>query len=204
MKRFWLIGLLLGLAVLLGFSVSAEEAVTASPEAATVPTDLMEETAETAETTETEEAASLPRTPEEWIVYIKEELIPLAVAILTAVAAVYVAISPILAKIKRASERFRDATADVNTATGTVRRNEKRIAEAEERFSERLAAMEAENHANREELQDIKEMLRLGLGNLNELVNKGQAYRILRIGKGERQSVIEEEEARESERQTKM
>ena len=138
-----------------------------------------------------------PTTLEGWIEYIKNDLLPVVVAVLTALAAVYVAVAPILAKIKRASEKFKDATADVNTATDTVRSNETRIRELESKLSEKIESMEQESAANHEDLKDIKEMLRLGLGNTSELVKSGYARRILKIGRGQRETVLKELEAGE-------
>ena len=173
---------------------SAEDGETGGATSQSEVTSPLPETAEIAEDGETEVSPSLRERLNGWAVYVKDELLPIAVAVLTVVAAVYVAISPILAKIKKASEKFKDATADVNAATGTVRRNKEQIEDMEARFSERLAAMEADSAANREELKDVKEMLRLGLGNMNELVAKGQARQILLIGKDKRGGAISQSE----------
>lgn len=198
-KRIWIVTVLLFLFLSFGtMGIAAENGGQSICNANTdVSVLTLEET--TVESEETEGEGRLPDTLDGWVSYIKEELLPIVVAVLTVVAAIYVAISPILARIKKASERFKEATADVNTATGTVRRNENRIAQMEEKFSQRLADMEAESAANREELKDIKEMLRMGFGNMNELVAKGHARRIYLIGKGDREAVWKEQKEAERE-----
>lgn len=149
--------------------------------------DTAEQTAEIcdteAETAEATDAAwHAPTTLEGWEAYIKDELLPIIVAALSVVAAIYVAISPILAKIKKASERFKNATEDVNAATGQVKSNKSEIERLERELGEKMDLIERENADNHERLMDIEEMICEGLGNMDELVIKGTARRIAKIG----------------------
>lgn len=144
----------------------------------------------------------------EWEAYVKEELLPVVVLVLTTVAAVYIAISPILARIKRASERFKSATDDVHTATGTVRTNEEKIGRLEKRLTERIEHMERaierdreENAANHKDLLETKKMLRLAFSNMDELVVKGCAHSIMELGHTE--SIEGDEKGRGAEGETK-
>ena len=133
------------------------------------------------QTEQTEEPVQ-PSEPMDWQAYIEDELLPTVTMVLTVIAGIYVAISPILAKIKKASEKFKSATEDVNAATGTVKSNEKKIEELEAVLSQKIGQMERENAANRKTILEIEQMLRLGLGNMNELVMKGCARSIVQIG----------------------
>ena len=140
----------------------------------------------------TEEGAPQWRPPSnvlEWEAYIKEELLPIIVLVLTTIATIYIAISPILLKIKKASERFKNATVDVHAATGTVKNNEEKIGRLEKRLTERIEHMEQaierdreENAANHKDLLETKKMLRLAFSNMDELVVKGCAHSIMELG----------------------
>ena len=160
--------------------------------------------AETAENTDA--AWHAPTTLEGWEAYIKDELLPIIVAALSIVAAIYVAISPILAKIKKASERFKAATEDVNAATGQVKSNKDEIERMERELKEKIELIEKENADNHERLMDIEEMICEGLGNMDELVIKGTARRIAKIGErphswhdGEQTESTEESEENDDE-----
>lgn len=190
-KTIWIISALL---VILCCSVpiAAEEVVSDAvtiAETAQLTEAMESETAEEALTEEATEPEAIPEddwtppsTVEGWQQYIEEELLPIITMALTVIAGIYVAISPILAKIRKASEKFKSATEDVNAATGTVKSNEKKIEQLEAALSERIECMERESAANRKTLTEIQQMLRLGLGNMNELVIKGCARSIMQIG----------------------
>ena len=145
-------------------------------------TEAVTESGESMLTEQNEAEPMISNTPMDWQTYIEEELLPLITMVLTVIAGIYVAISPILAKIKKASEKFKSATEDVNTATGTVKSNEKKIGELEAVLSRKIEQMEQESAANRKTMLEIEQMLRLGLGNMNELVMKGCARSIIQIG----------------------
>ncbi len=145
-------------------------------------TDVVTESVEQVSTEVTEAEQALPAVPENWQTYIEEELLPVITMVLTVIAGIYVAISPILAKIRKASEKFKSATEDVNIATGTVKSNDRKISELEALLSQKIEHMEKESAANRKTMLEIEQMLRLGLGNMNELVMKGCARSIVAIG----------------------
>lgn len=188
MKKILLISMLLIMAFSVSLPIFAEEAVTDI----TLESEVYEQTetqdisnieTETSEIAEvSDEGRSTPTTLDGWVTYIKEELLPIVVAALSVVAAIYVAISPILIKIKKASERFKSATEDVNAATGQVKSNKSEIARLEKELSEKIDLIERENADNHERLMDIEDMLCIGLGNMDELVIKGKARAIAKIG----------------------
>ena len=64
------------------------------------------ETDETVEATVEEEKG--------WGAWVKEELVPYAVLAISAIGTIIIGVSPILAKVKKASDKFKDAANDVN------------------------------------------------------------------------------------------
>ncbi len=123
-----------------------------------------------------------PNTPEGWKAYLKGEVVPVLATVISVVASVYVAISPALYKIKRRSEDFQRATADVNRATGAVAVNREELSRAERELAETTRQMKEELGAYREELSQVKRILRMGFSNQDELVIKGVAKRIAKVG----------------------
>lgn len=211
MKKFLITVIAFFIIPFFAFSAYAEEMTVCSDEAVSETTNEATDNAPSPSIAENEKWEA-PTTLEGWEQYIKEEIIPIVVLVLSVVAAIYVAISPILIKIKKASEKFKSATKDVNDATGQVRENKKEIEELrkelledfsrkEQALTEKIVAQEGElaekieamkkesaqnrteNAANRQTLSDIREMIRLGLGNMDELVQKGTAHSIMKIGK---------------------
>lgn len=169
--------------------------------------------------------------PRDWGDWIKNELIPYAILAITAISTIIIAVSPILAKVKTASERFKNATTDVNkTAEEGVANSQKIgafIEQTEKRLSEicedLISQMKEEGSANTKmidefreqtakQLSDICESLvsqvdalgkrvakiektsanteritRIAFGNTKELVQKGYAAEIEKVGKSDEQ-----------------
>ena len=220
MKKVLMTVIVLFIVLFFAFSAYAEEMVAYADESVSETVYETEDDIPSPSVTESEKWV-VPTTLEGWEQYIKEEIIPIVVLVLSVVAAIYVAISPILSKIKKASEKFKSATKDVNDATGQVRENRKEIenlrmelieefSKKEQALAEKIVAQERElaekveamkeeskenrmeNAANRQTLSDIREMLRLGFGNMDELVQKGKAHSIMKIGKQKEKKNLEE------------
>ncbi|MEG2450613.1 MAG: hypothetical protein RSB09_02650 [Clostridia bacterium] len=122
----------------------------------------------------TEEAGS------KWQKYIEEEIVPGVILVITAIGSIYIAISPILSKVKKASGKFESATVDVNAATSNTIENSKKVASLEDRLDKIEKAT-----ANTEEI------LRIGFGNLDELVTKGYANEISKVGGEDEKNELE-------------
>ena len=123
-----------------------------------------------------------------WQAYIEEKLIPNATTILTALCALYVAVLPILARVKHASAAFESATDGVNATAkkdADLVDHARRLQEENEALQKAMCAMREnfreEHEAFMEEFTSIKEALRVGLGNNRELVEKGFAVRIVDV-----------------------
>lgn len=148
--------------------------------------DILEEPASTEEVIQEKQEADaetegLPTTMEEWEMYIKEEIIPVVVFILSSVAAVYVAILPVLASVKKASEKFKSATKDVNKAASETEQNKNDIAA----LGAKMDTISAEFAAIKTGLENVQTISKIGFGNFTELIEKGYAHEIEKVGESE-------------------
>ena len=144
--------------------------------------------------TETVEPTEEVKEEKDWGEWVKQELVPYAVLAISAIGTIIIGVSPILAKVKKASDKFKDATNDVN---GTKENGEKSIQKIEslakdteaklqgiaddfsqkvKNFDERLTRIEQAS-ANAEKIT------RIGFGNMEELVKNGYAVEIEKVGK---------------------
>lgn len=145
-------------------------------------------------------------TPEELKLFLDEKVIPYVIVAVSAVAAIYVAISPILAKIKASSNKFDAATGNLDEANkqGKVA-NEQSASMLEELRAEREAqraeqvAFEGRVAAQLQSMADnvqqalgatsvqtreIRDMVKIGFCNNKDLVARGYAKQIARIARG--------------------
>jgi uncharacterized membrane protein YhiD involved in acid resistance len=140
--------------------------------------------------------AILQYTPAEWEAVIKEEVVPWVTLAVSSVLAIYIAIAPILAKIKKTSEEFEktgsrldDATGEANGAKNeaeTARKELKAYQEEQNRKYDELVAafLQVSNGYGelRSGLSNIESIVRIGFGNTEELVQKGFAREIEKVG----------------------
>ncbi len=91
-------------------------------------------------------------TVEDWEGFVRDEVMPVVTLIITAVASIYIAISPVLYKVKTSAQRFHAATDGVNTATADVAEVKQMTAEAAESFNARYELIREECNELRREL----------------------------------------------------
>nr|DAL67680.1 MAG TPA: hypothetical protein [Caudoviricetes sp.] len=115
-----------------------------------------------------------------WQEYIEEKLAPNIVVALSSIGTILLAATPIISKVSSAVEKFKKATKDVNDTVENNGKNESRIA----RLEERLGAIETS-------AKNTEKIVRLGFCNTNELVAKGYANEIAKVG-GENEGQDEE------------
>ena len=144
------------------------------------------ETDETVETTVEEE--------KDWAAWVKEELVPWAILAITAIGTIVIGVSPILAKVKKASDKFKDAANDVN---GTRENGEKSIQKIEsftkdaeaklqgiaDDFSQRVKDFDERLTRIEQASANAEKITRIGFGNMEELVKNGYAVEIEKVGK---------------------
>lgn len=113
--------------------------------------------------------------------YLKERIIPLAVAVISAIGTIYVGISPVLNKVKNASSRFESATANVNSAAGDVKENKRYVERIEAELKNDVKEMKEEYERIEGKLGEIEHVMLLAFTNSRELVSNGSANRIAKI-----------------------
>ena len=109
-----------------------------------------------------------------WKEYVQNELAPNIVLAFTTITTLCLAALPIISKVKNALNGFNSATKDVNDTVANNGKNEKRIAELEERLDRIEAATE-----------NTEKIVRLAFCNTDELVKKGYANEIAKVGQDE-------------------
>ena len=115
-----------------------------------------------------------------WQEYIEEKLAPNIVIVLSSIGTILLAATPVISKISSAVEKFKKATKDVNDTVENNGKNESRIA----RLEERLGVIETT-------AKNTEKIVRLGFCNTSELVTKGYANEIAKVG-GENEGQDEE------------
>ena len=123
-----------------------------------------------------------------------EELVPYAVLAISAIGTIIIGVSPILAKVKKASDKFKDAANDVN---GTKENGEKSIQKIEsfakdaeaklqgiaDDFSQRVKDFDERLTRIEQASANAEKITRIGFGNMEELVKNGYAAEIEKVGK---------------------
>ena len=120
-----------------------------------------------------------------WKEYVENSLIPNIVIALTSIGTVCVAAIPIIIKVRNAIDNFKLATKDVNDTVANNGKTEKKVVELEDRIAgleERLGSIETSS-------QNTEQMVRIAFCNTDELVRKGYAKEIAKVGSNE----VEEE-----------
>ncbi len=113
-----------------------------------------------------------------WKEYLENEIIPNAVVVLTAIGTIMIAAMPVISKISTAVNKFDRATKDVNSTVTDNWKNEQKIASLETRLDNiEMAA------------QNTEKIVRIGFCNSDELVKKGYAKEIAKVGQGDEKKV---------------
>ena len=120
-------------------------------------------------------------TTDELQVYLKEKIVPLAVAVISAAGTIYVGISPVLNKVKSASSQFESATESVRSATGDVKENKKYVERIENELKDDVREMKKEYERIDGKLCEIEHVMLLAFTNSRELVSNGSAHKIATI-----------------------
>lgn len=106
-----------------------------------------------------------------WQEYIEEKLAPNIILVLSSIGTILLVATPVIKRVSSAVEKFKKATKDVNDTVENNSKNENRIA----RLEERLGAIETA-------AKNTEKIVRLGFCNTNELVTKGYANEIAKVG----------------------
>lgn len=152
-------------------------------------------------------------TPEQWSAYLKEQVTPYVAVTLVELCALYLVASPILEKVKKASEalcKSRDDLKETNeNASEDAKRSKARYIKMQKAVEDAVGTIKEEMRAAMKEIRATKEQIaqdnesiradmkrvyemesdillmgKLGFGEDTELVKKGIASQIARIGEG--------------------
>lgn len=122
-----------------------------------------------------------------WKEYVENSLIPNVVLALTSIGMICLAALPILKKIKSTIDIFKSATQDVNDTVANNGKTEKKVVELEERIAgleDRLGSIETSS-------KNTEQIVRIAFCNTDELVKKGYAKEIAKVGSDEDNKEIE-------------
>lgn len=106
-----------------------------------------------------------------WQEYIQEKLAPNVVIVLSSVGTILLAAMPVIGRVSAAVEKFKKATKDVNDTVENNGKNESRIASLEARLDSIETAT-----------TNTEKIVRIAFCNTNELVKKGYAKEIAKVG----------------------
>lgn len=136
-----------------------------------------------------------------WQKYLEEELVPAATTAISAIAVIGIGISPVVKKVMSSAVKFDSATTKVNEtvesgkkAVVSVERFEAKIAEKMEDVmrSTQEALREQEKRVKSVEthVENTEKMIKIGFCNMKELVTKGYASAIAKVGTENEQNEI--------------
>ncbi len=135
-----------------------------------------------------------------WIEYIENILLPNAVTALVTLGFIGIGVKPTIKTVVEAAARFISAAKAADESAERNAKNDEAIAESRKEFTEqsaanrkelteqsaitaeKLAALETKLEGVERSEESIKQMLRLGFGNMDELVKKGSAKKIFKVG----------------------
>lgn len=141
----------------------------------------------------------LSYTPEEWRAFVEEKVVPWITLAVSSVVAVVAALLPLIKKIKGTSDIFEEAAEKLTDATKKSKEAREAADGARDKVLEEYESLkkdfeEVKNGYDgmKETLARIEAVVRIGFGNTDELIRKGYANQIAKVGK---EDVEENEEA---------
>lgn len=124
-----------------------------------------------------------------WQEYVETKLIPNAVLALSAILSLCVASLPIINKIQATISKFNQATQDVNSTVENGKRTDDALHQQDakiEAFNQRFDRMEQLVIESTDSIkcatENTEQIVRIGFGNTDELVKKGYAAEIEKVG----------------------
>ena len=125
-------------------------------------------------------------TPEDWRVVIDEQIVPWVTLAVSSILSVYIAISPVLVKIKRTSDRFNNSSDKLDESKAVAEKAKEQLKSAQEQVESLKAEFEEVKEGYKQmisSVSNIEQIVRLGFGNSDELIIKGYAHEIAKVGK---------------------
>lgn len=127
-----------------------------------------------------EDAATVQSKPE-WQTFAEETVVPYAIFGITCVGTVYIAVSPVLARMRRASDKYSTSADGVNTVSASSKESTAEVKALRQEMAElkkELCDRSEQDHALL--LKGVK-MMALAFSHESELVKNGTAGAIVRM-----------------------
>lgn len=141
----------------------------------------------------------LSYTPAEWKTFVEEKVVPWITLAVSSVVAVVAALLPLIKKIKGTSDIFEGAAEKLTDATKKSKEAREAADGARDKILEEYESLKKDFEAVKngydgmqKSLARIETVVRIGFGNTDELIRKGYANQIAKVGK---EDVEENEEA---------
>ena len=108
------------------------------------------------------------------LVHVHDELVPMLTIGLSVIGAVFAALMPLLKNVSLGADKFSSAAKAIEKVSNDNEKNVRKISDLENRLENIERAS-----------KNTEEIVRIGFGNLKELVVKGHAREIAKVGKEE-------------------
>lgn len=109
-----------------------------------------------------------------WETFLHDELVPMLTIGLSVIGAVFAALMPLLKNVSLGADKFSSAAKAIEKVSNDNEKNVRKISDLENRLENIERAS-----------KNTEEIVRIGFGNLKELVVKGHAREIAKVGKEE-------------------
>lgn len=120
-----------------------------------------------------------------WEEYLETQLIPNAVLAMSGTGSLVLVAMPIISRVNQALEKFTGATKDINTTADNGERQHKELEKIKEEFRDIATELKQEVKNSLEISKNTEKMVKLGFCNIDELVKKGYASKIGKVGQNE-------------------
>lgn len=121
----------------------------------------------------------------EWEVFFEEKILPNIVAVVTALSALYLALMPLIVRVKNTSTMIEQSSKRVDDAASLAENSKKQYEETSgeiRKNNETVAGFEGRLSLVEKQNREIISILKNGFCNMDEMVKKGYAEQIARIG----------------------
>ena len=124
-------------------------------------------------------------TPEDWRVVIDEQIVPWVTLAISSILSVYIAISPILVKIKKTSDRFDKSSDKLEESKAVAEKAKTQLQSAQAQIEALRSEFDEVKNGYQKmygSLSNIEKIVRIGFENSDELIVKGYANDISKVG----------------------
>lgn len=124
-------------------------------------------------------------TPEDWRVVIDEQIVPWVTLAISSILSVYIAISPILVKIKKTSDRFDKSSDKLDESKAVAEKAKTQLQSAQAQIEALRSEFDEVRNGYQQmygSISNIEKIVRIGFENSDELIVKGYANDIAKVG----------------------